>query len=151
MIEFFIPGKPAPQGSHRHVGRGVLIESSKAVKPWRAAIRAAALANQIECTTGPVFVAVTFRFTRPASHYGTGRNATRVKPSAVPHPVGRGVGDLDKLLRSTLDGLTEAGAITDDAYMVSTLARKRWCHTNEVPGAYVSICPMTPDGEVDHG
>ena len=29
----------APQGSKRHVGRGIMIESSKRVKPWRDAVR----------------------------------------------------------------------------------------------------------------
>jgi crossover junction endodeoxyribonuclease RusA len=34
-----INGIPAPQGSKRHVGNGVMIESSKAVGPWREAVR----------------------------------------------------------------------------------------------------------------
>lgn len=37
-------GTPAPQGSKRHVGRGVMIESSKNLKPWREAVKYAALA-----------------------------------------------------------------------------------------------------------
>jgi len=37
MNEIFIPvlGIPAAQGSKKHVGRGILIESSKKVAPWR--------------------------------------------------------------------------------------------------------------------
>jgi len=34
-ITFFVPGKPAPQGSKRHVGRGIMLESSREVGPWR--------------------------------------------------------------------------------------------------------------------
>ena len=41
-IEFFVEGIPASQGSKRHVGRGILIESSKRVKPWRSDVRIAA-------------------------------------------------------------------------------------------------------------
>lgn len=38
----FALGAPAPQGSKRHVGRGVLIESSSKVRPWRETVKAAA-------------------------------------------------------------------------------------------------------------
>jgi crossover junction endodeoxyribonuclease RusA len=32
-IVFTVPGKPAPQGSKRHVGRGIMVESSNHVAP----------------------------------------------------------------------------------------------------------------------
>ena len=32
-------GVPAPQGSKRHVGHGILVESSKKLRPWRDAVR----------------------------------------------------------------------------------------------------------------
>src|SRR5690606_16868121 len=37
-LELFVPGRPAPQGSKRHVGNGVMLESSKAVAAWRTTI-----------------------------------------------------------------------------------------------------------------
>ena len=45
MNEIFIPviGMPAPQGSKRHVGNGIMIENSKRVKPWRQDVKEAAL------------------------------------------------------------------------------------------------------------
>lgn len=45
IVEFFASGTPAPQGSKRHVGRGIMIESSRKVRPWRAAVVAAAVAS----------------------------------------------------------------------------------------------------------
>lgn len=33
-IGFHVIGLPAPQGSKKHVGHGVMVESSKKVKPW---------------------------------------------------------------------------------------------------------------------
>ena len=36
-------GVAAPQGSKRHVGNGVMIESSNRVRPWRQDVRFAAL------------------------------------------------------------------------------------------------------------
>ena len=38
--KFTVHGLPAPQGSKRHVGKGVMVESSKYVKPWREAVKA---------------------------------------------------------------------------------------------------------------
>ena len=45
MDKIFIPvrGVPAPQGSKRHIGHGIMIENSKKVKPWRQDVRAAAI------------------------------------------------------------------------------------------------------------
>src|SRR5713226_4632244 len=81
-----VHGRPAPQGSKRHVGNGVMIESSKAVKPWREDVKQAGLEamgwGERPCLDGPLRVSMVFTFGRPASHYGTGRNAGRLKPSA---------------------------------------------------------------------
>ena len=41
-VEFEVVGLPAAQGSKRHVGNGVMVESSKALKPWRSAVAEAA-------------------------------------------------------------------------------------------------------------
>lgn len=142
MITFDVLGNPAPKGSKRHVGRGIMIESSKAVLPWLEAIKAVITVQQIPRTDGPVFIACTFRFARPKSHY---RTNGLVKPSADPHPTGRNRGDLDKLERSVFDGLTQAGAIEDDAYVVASYPAKRWCRPGESPGATISIAPMAPN------
>ena len=101
-VSFTVHGLPAPQGSKRHVGRGVMVESSKRVKPWRGAVKAAAesamwawekrrpleagVSRAWEPLTGPVSVTVTFRFPRAASHYGTGRNAASLRADAPTRP-----------------------------------------------------------------
>lgn len=100
-------------------------ESSKAVGPWRKAVTAAArLAAENWGTPGgpgwvvldgPVMASVVFTFERPAGHWGTGRNAGRLKPSAPGRP--ERYPDLSKLLRSTEDALTGV-AWSDDARVV---------------------------------
>lgn len=116
-----VQGRPAPQGSKRHVGHGVLIESSKRVKPWREAVKEAcytALAGKPPPKMdGPVYVDITFYFERPKS-------AKKI----VVLPTTRSTGDLDKLLRSTFDALTDAGIIMDDARIASLFARKSFCY-----------------------
>ncbi|MDL5204932.1 RusA family crossover junction endodeoxyribonuclease [Streptomyces sp. ALI-76-A] len=137
MIEIDVIGTPAPQGSKRHVGGGRMVESSKKVKPWRNAIAAEALNH----TFGPwpyVGVSVVFRLKRPKSHYRTGRFADQLRPDAPRYPAK--YPDLDKLCRSTLDGLKAGGAFEDDALVVVLDARKVFADRSE-PGARIQVFP----------
>jgi crossover junction endodeoxyribonuclease RusA len=139
-LSFKVYGTPAPQGSKRHVGNGVMIESSKRVKPWRQDVKHAALdaitERQWQQPAGSVWVAITFRLQRPKGHYGTGRNAGVVKDSAPVRPAVKP--DIDKLVRSTLDALTESGAVRDDAQVVS-LSTSKFYADGDMPGATVEV------------
>ena len=150
-IEIIVLGTPAPQGSKHgyaikakgeYTGKVAQVESSAKVKPWRMAVKYAAL-NEISMLdwiyqpmSGAVVLEVTFRLPRPKSHYGTGRNTMLLKPSAPLRPTGRP--DLDKLLRSTFDALGEAGVWGDDAQVVSVLGMK--VYADGLPsGATISV------------
>lgn len=118
-MRFFVPGIPAPQGSKRHVGRGILIESSKRLKPWREDVRQGALdAIEQHDWTPPDAVAVglTFWMPRPKNHPKTRRTIHSSRP------------DGDKLIRGVLDALTSAGAIRDDSNVVKVSAVKVYVH-----------------------
>ena len=146
QIEIRVWGIPAPQGSKRHIGRGILVESSNRVAPWRVDVRAA-VQNQYsgETITGPVALCATFLFSRPQGHWGTGRNADRLKPSAPRHLTSVRHGDPDKLLRSTFDGLSQSaggGLITDDSLIVEVMANKRYVEDGELPGAYLTVTKL---------
>jgi crossover junction endodeoxyribonuclease RusA len=138
VITIEVRGLPAPQGSKRHVGHGIMVESSKQVGPWREAVRAEAQRVIPETpvgqpTTGPLAVLIEFHLPRPKGHYGTGRNASQVRPSAPTFPAWRP--DLDKLTRAVLDGLTAGGAWVDDAQVVCLQAWKRYGQ----PGCLIKI------------
>jgi Holliday junction resolvase RusA-like endonuclease len=98
---FYALGSPAPQGSKKHVGHGVMIESSKAVKPWREAVKAAAPAID-RPLDGPIVVRMVFTVARPKS-----AKKTETAPYRTP--------DLSKLCRATEDAITDAGLWADDA------------------------------------
>lgn len=120
-LTFTVPGAAAPQGSKNQFGG----ESSKRVKPWRSEVKAAALdAAAGQRFTGPVRASAVFTFARPAAHYGTGRNAARLKPSAPVYAASRRCGDLDKLCRALGDALADAGVIPDDSAIVAWHAVK---------------------------
>ena len=138
-----VSGRPAPQGSKRHVGNGRMVEMSKAVGPWREAVRAE---TQLEMWTqgrggspleGPVAVRLRFWLARPASHYGTGRNKAVVKPSAPRRPAGRP--DVDKLARAVLDGLTMGGAFADDSQVVDLQASKWYVTDGDAAGCVITV------------
>ena len=63
-------------------------------------------------------------FPRPRAHYGTGRNANRLKDSAPLWHDKRP--DVDKLARAVLDAITESGTLRDDCQVVALSARKRY-------------------------
>lgn len=134
ILSVFIPGHPAPQGSKRHVGGGVMIESSKKVKPWRSDIRSALLGQE----GGPrmrfeeaVHVHLEFVMPRPVS------TPKRSTPPAVKKP------DLDKLTRAVFDAIGSAGVWRDDSQVTSAIVGKRIAEIDEIPGCHVTISRAT--------
>ena len=136
-------GLPAPQGSKRHVGKGIMVESSKKVKPWRQDVKYAALEVinaqspiPFAPMSGPLRITVMFYLPRPKGHYRTGANAAMFRDNAPTFPAGRP--DLDKLLRSTLDAIGESGCWGDDAQVVKIHAGKHYADHRQ-PGAIIRI------------
>lgn len=111
-------GLPAPQGSKRHIGNGVMIESSKKVKPWRQDVKYAALdaiGDTWAILDGPLAASMVFTFARGKGHYRTGRNAHLLRDTAPARPAV--YPDLSKIVRSTEDALTDL-VWKDDARVV---------------------------------
>ena len=128
-IEFFVPGKPAPQGSKRHVGRGVLVESSKEVGPWRERIALAAhqAMKGRPPADGAVIVGLIFIMPRPKS-----------LPKSKPTPFATKRPDIDKLARAALDALT-TNVIRDDSQVIKLVIHKRIAEADETPGVRVQV------------
>lgn len=130
-VSVFIPGRPAPQGSKRHVGNGVMVESSKALAPWRTTVAwHLAQAHRAAPLDGPLFVVLEFVMPRPAAC------PKRSTPPAVKRP------DLDKLTRGCLDA-GSAVVWRDDSQIVRLDARKRIARLDEQPGAWIRVAAET--------
>lgn len=140
-----VHGTPAPQGSKTAIvrnGRARLIEggsTSGRVKhrAWRDAVTlaaklAAVSAGLDEPLTGPLLFVAEFRFDRPKSV----PRAMTWKPTRP---------DLDKLLRSTLDSLTDARVIEDDARVVTVVASKIYVEPDEWTGADMRVVRVSDD------
>ena len=133
---FFAYGKPAPQGSKRHVGNGILIESSKYVKQWRKTVKTAARKARPKGWNPflPIDLYALFLFDRPKSHY---RTNGQLKPKAPVHCTTR-IGDLDKLLRAIADALTDI-SYKDDSQIINIQSTRRYVRPTEQQGALISL------------
>lgn len=135
-LSFTVLGKPATKGSTQSYaikrGDGSLVyrengnvavathDANPNGGAWAqavgyAALRARAAAGAELLRNAPFAIDVAFYETRGKGHYGTGRNAGRLLPSAPMFPAKRP--DVDKQLRAILDPLT--GVIwADDGQVV---------------------------------
>lgn len=152
MIVLDVLGTPAPKGSGRailisgqarHVASGSDANRS-ALKAWDTAVREAAL-TAVGFASAPPFVAtalalaIEFRLARPGSHWGTGKHAGQLKPSAPLWPMGKP--DSSKLLRATEDSLT--GIVWDDDSRVGLHLVDRVYARPGREGATIVIAPRT--------
>jgi Holliday junction resolvase RusA-like endonuclease len=153
-ITITVYGSPAPQGSKNHVGDGVMIESSKKVKPWRQDVKQAGLdvMGKAERLDGPLSVEMVFTLRdKPASRPTWWPRSARWSRLLWWRPAG--VPDLSKLLRSTEDALTDARVWRDDARVVE-YRRAAKVYIDQpgepdalhAPGAVIRIWRIVPDG-----
>lgn len=138
VIAFFVEGTPQPGGSKKALptksGRTVIVDDAKYGKEWRGDVKRAARDHY---TGEPLDCALDVRFVffklRPKGHFGTGKNASRLKASAPKYPTNKP--DALKLARSTEDALT--GILwRDDCSTVDLSIRKRY---GLRPGAQIYV------------
>jgi crossover junction endodeoxyribonuclease RusA len=148
-------GTPGAKGSARafvnkltgraHVAPGGAKSTERKIKAWATAVREKAL-QVIGEREAPVFVGVpvtveiTFFLARPQGHWGKGKNAGRLSPSAPLVPIARP--DRDKLERATVDALTGI-AFDDDSRIVDGAIRKRYASPGR-EGARITIDVWRP-------
>ena len=145
-----IIGKPAAQGSKVRTRYGMK-EASEFVAPWRNQIVSACIEQRInegEIITCPVSLDIRFQFHRPKAHFGTCKNKDLVKPSAPRFPSSKIIGDIDKLCRSTLDGLSvpSGGMLLEDASLVMQLVAEKFFVPMKPPnkqGAWIRVSKLS--------
>lgn len=142
-ITLEVPGVPAPGGSKRHIGGGRMIDDCKRNPGWRSIV---AWTARMELRgmmplEGALAVDVVFWMPRPKAHYGTGKNAGKLKPNAPKYHTVKPDGT--KLWRSTEDALTGL-AWRDDAAVADQRVRKLY---GETPGAEIRVWTLVDDNE----
>lgn len=123
MFEYKIVAIPRPQGSKRHFGRGIMVESSKHIKDWRAFARfkaeSAMQDKQLIDKPEAVCVGVMYTFERPQSHF---LKAGLRFSSPNLHI---GTPDVDKLQRALFDSMTGL-VFKDDSQISKVIAFKMY-------------------------
>ena len=134
MIRFFIPGEPQAQKRHRHTGAGHVYDpSAKDKKRFQSA---SLMHKPPKPLSGPLQVKVYFIFSRPKSHYGTGRNATKLKPSAPTYFTKKpDTSNLLKFVEDAYNGMFWG----DDSQIVLLTGLKRYVDADNKPGTIIVI------------
>jgi crossover junction endodeoxyribonuclease RusA len=127
------------------MGNGIMVEASKRAKPWRQDVMIQSR-DQYDGAplTGPVFVEITFWLPRPQSHYRMidKQLSNVIKANAPVFSTASTQGDIDKVLRCSLDGLqakTGGCVLADDSLVVRVTAEKRYVTEAEGCGALISV------------
>ncbi len=147
-LTIVVNGRPAPQGSKKYAGHrrnsasgrvsAVLVEQSKRVKPWRALVTRAAMEAMLDHRQpvpldGPLEADIVFTVLKPAS-------APKRKRT---WPTTRHSGDVDKLIRSTFDGIADGGGVVDDSRIIRVTATKTFPGEHpdalDQPGAIIRL------------
>lgn len=120
-------GNPEPAGSKRgfyRAGLGVrVVDANPKSREWKNLVAQEAGKIAAGLLVGPLLLHATFYRPRPASHFGSGRNAQVIKSSAPAYPMTRP--DATKLLRAVEDALSGVW-YRDDAQIVRQFVAKEW-------------------------
>ena len=133
-LAFSVYGLPITQGSKKGYNQGGRVQivdaNAPKLKPWRAQVTAAAkeAATRYPLFTGALIVGLRFDLFKPP-------------PVTREYPHVRGTGDIDKLVRSILDSLTDAGIYADDAAVTDLgPCSKRYGR----PGVHITVNQQVP-------
>jgi Holliday junction resolvase RusA-like endonuclease len=133
-LSFFVQGDPKGQPRARACIRGKRagVYDPGTADAWKMAV-AEVWRNVAQREAGSVpFVpfesavrlVLNFNFRRPASHYGTGKNAKMLKESAPTMHTAKP--DLDNLAKAVMDVLTRLNAWSDDCLVTTLIVRRAW-------------------------
>lgn len=143
-VTFSAIGRPAPQGSKTYKGRGVMVEASARVRPWRAIVQDAAFGvlGAGWDKTRPMAVDIELVFARPRDQFGV----KGLRPTAPKYHVKRKC-DIDKGARAILDACT--GVLwMDDAQVCKLNVERRYASVpdGEPEQAIVSVTMLDQKG-----
>lgn len=154
-LSFTIPGPP--QGKQRHrTGKGHAYTPAK-TKAYQSIVRACFCRDNPQFTrgpvkrpelhTGPVRLECVAYYPRPKSHYGTGRNAGKLKDTAPYYPLLKPDYDnIEKVIADSLNGL----AYLDDKQVIDSHCLKLYQIPNCEPCVMVTVRLMEQQTMAEH-
>jgi len=138
-MQAYIYGRPKPQPRPRAFARGgrAGVYNPKNADEWKAQIAHGLVKYANKDLKNPFFLRLDFYMPRPKSHYGTGRNAGKLKGSA-PYQHIR-TPDIDNLTKAVMDAITVLNIWHDDSQVMSVHACKSWSEKPEMAGVDITI------------
>ena len=144
---FTVYGNAEPAGSKRafyRPGLGVrVVDANPKSREWKNLVAQEAGRISTGMLEGPLSLHATFYRPRPASHFGSGRNAGVLKTSAPAYPATRP--DTTKLLRAVEDAL-QGVLYRDDAQIVEQHVSKQWGDPARCEIRVETLPDVTPPG-----
>ena len=143
-LRFAVFARAIPKGSMRFVphaktGKPVYKPNPK-LEAWEARVKTVATiaAQKVKAdgvrawpTSEPVRIKIDFHFERPKKHHIAGDRSNLVRENAPTYCSTTAQGDIDKLTRAVLDGLT-GPILNDDAVVSIVYATKRYDSADRV-------------------
>ena len=126
-VTLVIHCKPAPQPRVRAYRRGehAGVYTPSTADAWKGQVMLAAGLYRGQFTTGHLRLEVEFYLPRPKARKNN--DYVAVKP------------DIDNLLKSTMDALSNAGVWHDDAQVAAVVMSKRYERANQTVGAVIKL------------
>ena len=148
VYRFVVPGQPVPAARARATVRGGFAKMYMPTENRKhETLVRAALARDLKGMTPippgvPVKMEVVFWFARPKSHFGTGKNAAKLKPSAPVFHTSKP--DVDNLMKLLKDGMAKIAWDDDRQVCEYGQIQKRYVDTTVTePCTAVSFWEMT--------
>lgn len=142
VMNLIIPGKPIAKNRPRFARRGkfVVTYSDQETEEGRFLFEVYRQIGEYKPIYGAVRAVFKFFFARPKNHYGTGRNAGKLKESAPKYHITKPDFDnLDKFAADCLKGI----AWIDDCQVVSAHTTKDYIWESEEPRTEIEITEVT--------
>jgi Holliday junction resolvase RusA-like endonuclease len=133
-IYLIVPGEPRPLSRHMFSRGRMYNPSAKYQKDFLEVAKPFLPPNPL---TGPLNAEILFYFSRPKSHYRTGKYNNELKKSAPSFHSGRC--DLDNLIKFVLDSLNKH-AYEDDSQI--SVIRSAKYYTNDKPSVHVKLAQI---------
>ena len=141
ITKIVIEGIPHPQPRPavvRATGRVYYPDKKGRLKAWKAALMAQLVQHKgLVSVPTPIALSLTFVLKRPADHF-RGVCETGLKPSFAGTPAVRKP-DIDNLVKTVMDVLSDAEVIGHDAWVTRLSAEKAYHVEGEPTGVIISI------------
>lgn len=151
-FSFTVMGEPKGQPRARAFARKVGLKyvarvfDAGTAEGWKSAIAISATEVGLKeaMLAGPVSLRMVCHFARPNSHFGTGKNADKIKAGAPYFHQKKP--DLDNVVKAAKDALTQIGAWGDDCQVCSVRLIKMWSEGRKPSFTEFSISLMDEQG-----